>query len=255
MPRLLLNLLGEFELRTNAGRPIDVGPKKARALLAFLALGPKRGQSRAKAAAVLWENSSDTDSRSSLRTALSTIRRTMPQSGKNAVMATTEWVGLREATIGVDAVEFQELAASAALEDRERSIALYRGDLLDGFYVKAPAFNRWLQAEQQRLRELASTTMTALALHHIAVGASEKALDVGRKLVALDPLREEAHRTMMRVYAAIGQPADALRQYLICRERLHDQFGVQPDPETERLYNEIRDQRHLLQGQTRQTAN
>ena len=47
----------------------------------------------------------------------------------------------------------------------------------------------------------------------------------------------------MRIYLEHGQTAQALKQYQICRDALQGELGVQPDAETERLYQVIREKR------------
>jgi Bacterial transcriptional activator domain len=50
--------------------------------------------------------------------------------------------------------------------------------------------------------------------------------------VRLDPLREDAHRRLIRLYAETGRRADALRQYDVCVRNLKDDLGVEPLVET-----------------------
>src|SRR5207244_3231320 len=59
-------------------------------------------------------------------------------------------------------------------------------------------------------------------------------------LLSLDPLQENVHRTLMRLYAARGRHDAALAQYERCRRELSDQLGVQPESQTEALANAIR---------------
>ena len=66
---------------------------------------------------------------------------------------------------------------------------------------------------------------------------------MARRLVVLDPLREDAHRALMRIYAEQGQTALALKQYQNCRDRLQAELGVKPEAETERLYQSIHQNR------------
>src|SRR4029453_936336 len=57
------------------------------------------------------------------------------------------------------------------------------------------------------------------------------------------PLRETAHRALMRLYASQGRGAAALRRYQICVETLWRELRVEPEPETKQLYQEILAQR------------
>jgi TolB-like protein len=126
-----------------------------------------------------------------------------------------------------------------------RATALYRGDLLDGLDVRDPAFEEWLLFERQRLRDLARAALAKVLDRHVATGTHDQAGVAARRLLALDPLHESAHRALMRIYAQQGQAALALKQYQLCRDALQDELGVKPEAETERLYQSIREKRAM----------
>src|SRR4029078_6473253 len=124
-----------------------------------------------------------------------------------------------------------------------QAMTLYRGELLDGLEVRDPSFEEWLLVERQRLRDLARDGLAAMLARHMADDARDQATPVARSLVALDPLREDAHRALMRIYAEQGQTALALKQYQACRDRLQAELGVKPEAEAERLYQSIHQNR------------
>src|SRR5260370_762935 len=61
----------------------------------------------------------------------------------------------------------------------------------------------------------------------------------GARLLALDPTRETGHRALMRLYAAQGERAAAIRQYQLCMATLRRELGVQPAAEPRDLYFEV----------------
>ena len=69
---------------------------------------------------------------------------------------------------------------------------------------------------------------------------------MARRAAAFDPLRETAHRTLMRLFDASGQSGLALRQYESCRDLLQRELAVRPDAETESLYQEIKQKRGAM---------
>ena len=80
MPRAsttCLRLLGTFTVEVNVGRPIAVAPrsKKARALLAYLAMKPDWRASREELATLLWGDTPDAQARHSLRQCLTLLRK------------------------------------------------------------------------------------------------------------------------------------------------------------------------------------
>src|SRR5207302_1695563 len=60
-----------------------------------------------------------------------------------------------------------------------------------------------------------------------------------REAVRLEPYREAGYGRLVRMLAANGDRAEAVRAYQQCRERLEKGLGVAPSAETERLYREL----------------
>ncbi len=244
MAQLRLRLLGGFDLHAASGSPVGLPPRKARALLAFLALAEGKPQSRERLAALLWEDADLNQARTSLRQALTAIRRCLAEAEIEVLDAGSESVRLDPGAVEVDALEFARHAQSGGPSGHEAAIELYKGNLLDGFDVRAPAFEDWLRAERERLRQLATHVLATLIDEHLRAGHPGQALAAATQLLALDPLREDIHRDTMRIFVAQGRHAAALEQYRRCREILRLELGVPPEPETERLYREILKYRH-----------
>src|SRR4030095_8207048 len=142
----------------------------------------------------------------------------------------------------------------------QQASALYVGDLLDGFEVSEDPVEEWLRGERARLRESAIHVLTRLVPHQAKSGSPESAIQFAARLLALDPLREETHRTLMRLYARQGRLGDALRQYQACVNVLRQELGVDPAEETRRVYREIVPRRrplvstHRVRAQARAVA-
>src|SRR5262249_17846710 len=134
-------------------------------------------------------------------------------------------VCLDRAAVAVDVQAFEELIAEKTPQALASAVSLYRGDLLDGLEIGDPAFEEWLLAERQRLRGLAQEALATLLESHLAGGDRDRAGAVARRLLVLDPLREAAHRALMKIYAEQGQAALALRQYRLCHDALQAELG------------------------------
>jgi DNA-binding SARP family transcriptional activator len=187
---LELVLLGGFQVRA-PGRGIDGLGRKERALLAFLAMPPGEPRSREKLAALLWSDLSDKQARDSLKQALLRLRKSFGSLHLLPVVTDRASVTLDRADIGVDVQEFEQLVAEGTPDGLARATKLYRGDLLEGLDVRDPAFEEWLLFERQRLRDQARDALASLLDHHMASAARDIA---ARRLLALDPLHEAAHR-------------------------------------------------------------
>ncbi len=119
-------------------------------------------------------------------------------------------------------------------------MALYTGDFLEGFYVRnAPAFEEWVVAERERLRQMALRALYRLVGHYTAKGNYGRGLDHATRLLALEPWHEEVHQQMMLLLALSGQRSAALNQFEVCRRLLADELGVEPNRDTVELHHRI----------------
>ena len=227
---VLVRVLGGFELIGADGGDLTLSGKKLRALVALLALPPSHGWSREQLTALLWGDRDEELARGSLRQALAELRRLL---GEAALVADRETVAFDPAYVRIDAVEFGELGAASQWD---RAAALYRGDLLTGVTLPNGAFADWLLVERTRLHDLAVRALSRA----LETRSGADAIATALRLQELDPDREETYRALMRLYAANGDRSQALRQYQLCRDRLQRELGVKPEPETERLFQEIR---------------
>jgi DNA-binding SARP family transcriptional activator len=127
----------------------------------------------------------------------------------------------------VDAVD------AGTVAELEKVLALYTGELLEGFY------DDWVLRERERLRMVYLNGLFYLMRYYRDRGAYEQSLIWGKRVLQEDPLRESIHREIMRLYMASGQRALALQQYKVCADTVGDELGVLPMPETRALYGEI----------------
>src|SRR5262245_46349424 len=112
---LRLRLLGSFELRGPGDRPLAVTARKARALLAFLALQDGARQSRERLAALLWEDADADLARSSLRQALTALRRALPSRLQGCLEADAQIVALDLAQVEIDVRSLRGLLAEGSI--------------------------------------------------------------------------------------------------------------------------------------------
>jgi TolB-like protein/DNA-binding SARP family transcriptional activator len=228
---------------THDDRPVAIASKKARALIGYLALRQGAEISRDVLTGLLWGERSEGQARASLRQALSELRRALPTSTRQSIVATKEVVTWVLGSAWIDATVL-ETAAVSEDDDALRSAAgLIGGELMEGLSVGEAGFEQWLTTERERFRLVACTIYGRLLVRAEHGGRLEEALAYGLRLLSLDPLQEHVHRTLMRLYAAQGRHDAALAQYERCRRELSNHLGVQPVPETEQLARSIRTSR------------
>jgi predicted ATPase/DNA-binding SARP family transcriptional activator len=253
MTELTIRLLGAPLIELD-GRPIAVDTRKAIALLVYLAVTRQTHQ-RAALAALLWPDSDQ--ARATLRRTLTALTQAI---GKEWIAADRETIGLAwqlidEGALWLDIARFDELIdacrgldddADDACQDHtpllSRAVELYRGEFLAGFtLVDCLEFDDWQVFQAEKYRQTLARALQKLARCHWLQGDSEAAIDTARRWVALDPLHEPAQQALMTLYAQAGQRANALRQYQECVRVLEQDLGVEPQPETTTLYEQIRD--------------
>ncbi|MBM3459267.1 MAG: hypothetical protein FJX77_12125, partial [Armatimonadetes bacterium] len=216
--------------------------RKTAALLANLAFYLGRAQPREVLIELLWPESDLAAGRKSLSVALSAIRREI-ESGEGPPLLRSDHftLSLDSSRVCTDVQEFEHaLDEAGRTEEEDRKLVLmrkaaelYQGQLLPGFYEE------WIPPEQARLAGRYEDALLELTQRLVARGDPSPALDYARRVVALDPLREEAHRELIRLYARCGRISDAVRQYQELEQILRRELGSLPSTVTRALFAEI----------------
>jgi DNA-binding SARP family transcriptional activator len=240
MARLRMCLLGGFEPRLDEAPATWRLPRKVSGLLAYLAMRRGRPCPRGGLGAMLWGGSRADEARHSVRQALLSTRQALSGAGcADALVAEGDTLALDPAFVDVDVLEFEDRLDQGTVDALEHAAALYRGEFLDGFRLGEPAFDEWAAGERDRLRDRARHGLDGLLVHHDDAGAVEPAIETALRLLRVDRTQENVHRTLIKLYDRIGRRADAIRQYRACVGMLRGELGVEPAPETVRLYREI----------------
>jgi DNA-binding SARP family transcriptional activator len=226
-----LSLIGTFGV-ASAGQRIQL-PETAQRVVAFLALS-SRPLSRTFVASSLWLDSAEERSYANLRSALWRLRRPghdlVVTSGKELALAPDVCVDARElasrARRLLDGVPKED---DVTLDD-----GILSGELLPGWYED------WVLIERERLRQLRIHALEALADRLRVEGRYGQAIEAGLAAVRAEPLRESAHRTLMRIYLDEGNEAEALRQHDLYRKFVRDELGIEPSDRMRQLVSSRR---------------
>ncbi len=235
-----LRVLGSLDLHGPDGQKVVsvlAQPKRA-ALLVYLALASPRGlQRRDKLIGLFWPERDQEHARAALRKAVYFLRQSL---GAEIVASQgDEEVGLAEGAVRCDAVAFE---ATLDAGDVEEALALYRGDLLEGFYVSdSPEFERWLDGERARFRGRASEAAWTLAEREEADGNGAGAASWARKAASFSPDDEGALRRHLELLDRVGDRAGAVKEYEGFARRLKEEYEIEPSPETQELIAAIRE--------------
>jgi DNA-binding SARP family transcriptional activator len=241
--RWRIELLGELRATRGAWTVTRFRTQKTAALLAFLAL--RRGQARPREELVelLWPDAGPESGRNSLSQALSALRQQLEPPGVEAgsVLVTTRAsVALAAEATETDADELEAaLEAARRATGGARAAALQRALELHGDGLLPGHYQDWALQERERLRGRAVQAARDLAHERAAAGDRASAVDALRRAVALDPLAEEAHRELMRLHDAAGEPLAALRHFEELTRVLERELGEPPSAETRELARAI----------------
>ena len=106
-------------------------------------------------------------------------------------------------------------------------MALYGGDLAEGLGHDCFA------AERERLADRYEDALANVAAQRLAAGDVDGAREAAERLIARDPLREEAHEVLIAVHGLIGSRSQVVRQYRASAEVLARELAERPLPETD----------------------
>jgi DNA-binding SARP family transcriptional activator len=197
---------------------------------------------------VFWPESSPEASRNSLNVALHGLRRTLRTVTNLPVIQHTGgaygihpdlqlWLDVEEFENRVENGRRREEAGDAdrATREYESADGLYRGDFLaDGLYEE------WAALTRDHLRLAHLDALSGLSNLQFSAGRYAACAALCQRIIESDPCREDAHRRLMRCYSRQSQPHLALLQYRACVQALAAELGVDPDPATARLHDQIR---------------
>ena len=227
-----LRLIGQMEAWTLTEESILPTGRKTRALLAVLALSAPRPVLRGRLAEMLWSRRPEEQARASLRQEIHRLLDAMGPAGAQILNITRDHLMLRPGTVWVDVEEV--LRASPT---KPAALVLLDGDLLEDLDGVDPAFDNWLAAERERLRDRARVLAEQM-LRDQAEPAF--AIPAAQQLLSIDRAHEGAWRALMRAYNTLGERGMAIQAYERCRSVLADLLDAHPSEETQRLAAEIR---------------
>ncbi|HEX8320462.1 BTAD domain-containing putative transcriptional regulator [Longimicrobium sp.] len=209
--------------------------KRRLALLAVLAAARGRMVARERLIALLWPDTSGQAGRHSLSESLSVLRREIDD---ELFVSASDELGLNVSRVECDVALFEDALDAG---NREEAAALYRGPFLDGFYVSdAPDFDRWADAERDRLGRAYARALDSLADEARKRGDSAAAIEWLRRLAAHDPYSSRVALHLLKSLEQAGEREAALRHAAVHAAFLREELGTEPSPELQALVERLR---------------
>jgi WD40 repeat protein/DNA-binding SARP family transcriptional activator len=248
--RLEIHTLGNLSIHHNRGFVKGLTSRKAKALLVYLAAYP-RPHPREILAEMLWDERSQSRTMANLRVVIASLNKHLG----DYVDIDRDHVRINpHAQVWLDTTELvrkleESKQAGGALtpegrDSLEQALSLYRGEFLEGFYLRdAPGFEAWQRSEQEHLHNLLVQGLRDRVQECLQSDNYPLGLSLARRLLELEPLMEAAHHQTIRLLAYSQQREAALEQYNLYAELLQSELGVEPTQEMQALY------RQLLKGE------
>ena len=213
--------------------------RKVASLIKLLALAPRHRLPRERVIELLWPESPAKTASNNLRGTLHAARKALGAQGA-AYLASENGTLLLcpHSDLWVDTEAFEEAASTARRCHNPAAyrlaIDLYAGELLPG-----DRFEDWAEEGRADLRRLYLDLLTGLAGLYREQREYDRAVEALQRVVAEEPAEEEAHASLIRLYALSGRQGEALAQYERLGEVLSARLDAQPAAETRRLREDV----------------
>lgn len=240
---LEIHTLGGLAIGCQGTKVTGFASRKVEALLVYLAC-TGRPKAREVLAELLWEERSQSQGLSNLRVALSSLRKQLAP----YLLVTRDTVGLDpQARVWLDTAELERQLASVRdqrgpfaagiVAGAKQALALYRGDFLEGFYLReSSGFESWMALERERIRAVYEQLAQWLLEVLLENESWHETIEWGERWISLGQTPEPAYRALMQAYSGLGDAANVSAVYQRCMQSLADDLGVEPSEQTRRVH-------------------
>jgi DNA-binding SARP family transcriptional activator len=241
---LSIGVLGPVVITDRDGHAVPIAGRKARALLALLAIRPNQVVSTELLEDELWCGVPPAGARATLHAHISRLRAVLRAAGGTAELATNACgYRLSVAPDELDSTRFEMLAragaeAAASSPDTAvsrlaRSLEEWRGPALQELHDFEPLF-----LEAQRLEELRLVAVEERWSAELRLGGHLLAVGQLQRLVVDHPFRERLQGLFMLALHRSGRQTEALRAYQVAVDALAE-IGLAPGAELRLLEQQI----------------
>lgn len=211
-------------------------PKRAAVLSYLVAARPGPLHRRDTLLAMFWPEHDADRGRNALSKVIHHLRRSLPP---ETIVTQGDQIGVARERLWCDVTAFEQALEGGRTEE---ALALYRGDLLQGFHIPgAPDFDHWSDVERARLRRMAVASAWDVASEAEVAGDGARATKFARQAVEWAPRDESGFRRLLALLQSRGNRAEALEAFDTFARELRRDYGVDPSGPTLELVEAIRD--------------
>ena len=227
---LEIRLFGSPQVIVDGKSQSKIPTRKSVLLLARLVLNPSKPQDRNALAFDLWPDVPEARARRNLNTEVWRLKQVLGET----IVADSKSVRFNhDPECVVDVQGFESVTPDASIEKFEQAIANYHGEFLAGYY------DDWVLVKRESYQDCLLQYLDQCARHYQSHSSPRKAIEYVRRILFYNPLHEESHQRLMRLFVQAGDYASAIQQYRQCMELLERELGLKPMPETEALFQRI----------------
>lgn len=229
LKKIIANLLGLPEIYMD-DKKIKFPFKKAEALFYYLLL--KKESSRDILVNLFWGDLEENLAKKNLRNAVYSIKKLF---NEDIIISPTR------ATVCLNPDIVLTLDIDKFLDKSNKDYSsLYRGDFLEGFYVKdADKFEEWMISTKEEFKDIYIQKLQSSLREYIEDKNTKEIKKYCKRLIAIDEFNEKPYRLLMKVYKEEGKYDKAIHIYNKLDKNLKEELGVSPDKKTLEIYNEI----------------
>lgn len=248
---LTIKLLGPVEIFRDAAKPFAHDAwttRRARDIFCYIATSKHRRVGKEVLIDEFWPDEDPSTVEKNFHPTISHIRKALNSRQafkQNFIIYRDGAYQLNpELSYSIDTEEFEDLVRQAESAKRTKNAAvlresleaahdLYRGEFMPGIY------ENWAEERRNFYAEQHMRVAAGLAKLSLSEKKWTAALKYANEVLGDDPFREDMHRLVMKVFASQGKPANVKKHYEQFEDLAKKELGIEPAPETRRIYNEL----------------
>ena len=248
LPPLYITCFSRFEVRRSdpSSSPISLcNNLKGQAILRYLIAQPKRRETVDVLMAAFWPEEASEVADHKLRIAISALRCSLnrdfvSEQGGGYILCKGHAYQLNPTVqLHSDVDDFIALyQAGQKARDSETRASYYEQacQLYSGPFLAEDVYAEWSYLQREELMKTYVIMCDKLAECNLQSHCYEAAVKWASAILQVDRCDEEAYRQLIRAYAAQGRRSEVLRQYQQCQRVLSKELGIEPAPETQKLF-------------------